>query len=339
MGPMSIPHVSPSRIQIFEPPSDTADLRLKHLIRPYDAKSAQIGLIGVPSDLGVIAGGGRGGARLGPDAIRGELRRYGTAYNFESDVDLSALSIVDVGNLEVDEAPTEIVHQRLTEAVSAMIAEGMLPVVLGGGHDLTFAGVRGLLQDSRREKFGGIALDAHFDVREVAEGKITSGTPFRRILDELKLPGEAFVEIGGNGSVNAKAHFDYLIQKESRIFSLHETRQKGMPALFARALQISRHRTGGIFVSIDLDAVAQSYAPGVSAPSPEGLTPEEAAQAALLAGEEPKVRYFDIMELNPIFDHDNRTARLAVAILHAFLCGVARRTRQTERGIGFRPKK
>ncbi|HET6370999.1 MAG TPA: arginase family protein, partial [Nitrospiria bacterium] len=92
-------------------------------------------------------------------------------------------------------------------------------------------------------------------------------------------------------------------------------------------------------VSSDLDAVAQAYAPGVSAPSPEGLTPEEAAQAALLAGEEPKVRYFDIMELNPIFDHDNRTARLAVAILHAFLCGVARRTRKSERGIGFRPER
>jgi formimidoylglutamase len=336
---MSIPHVSPSRIQIFEPPSDPADLRLRHLIRPYDGKAAQIGLLGAPSDLGVIAGGGRGGARLGPDAIRGELRRYGSAYNFESGVDLSALSIVDVGNLETGEEPIEVVHQRLTEAVSAMIGEGMLPVVLGGGHDLTFAGVRGLLQCSRKEKFGGIAIDAHFDVRKVVEEKITSGTPFRRILDELKLPGESFVEIGGNGCVNAKSHFDYLIQKESRIFSLHETRQKGMAALFLRALQIARHRTGGIFVSVDLDAVAQAFAPGVSAPSPEGLTAEEAAQAVLLAGEEPKVRYFDIMEINPIFDHDNRTARLAVAILHAFLCGVARRTRRTERGIGFRPKR
>jgi arginase family enzyme len=186
---------------------------------------------------------------------------------------------------------------------------------------------------------GGIMLDAHFDVREVVENRITSGTPFRRILEELKLPGERFVEIGANGAVNAKVHFDYLVGKKARVFSLHETRVKGMQALFSKAIEIAGHGTDGIFVSIDLDSVAQAFAPGVSAPSPEGLTPEEVCLAAYLAGQSPKTRYLDIMELNPIFDQDNRTARLAVAILHAFLSGrVQRKSRERRGGIGFKPR-
>jgi formimidoylglutamase len=334
---MSIPFVAPSRIKISDLPLNPSDLRLRDLIRPYDGAPAEISLIGAPSDLGVIAGGGRGGARLGPDAIREELRRYGTAYQFELGIDLSALSIVDVGNLQIDDGSIETTHQQLAEAVGALAGRGITPVLLGGGHDLTYPGVKGL--QGSCEEIGGITLDAHFDVREVVENKITSGTPFRRILDDLKLPGERFVEIGGNGIVNAKSHIDYLLGKKARIFSLHETRAKGMQAVFSKALEIAGHGAEGIFLSVDLDSVAQAFAPGVSAPSPEGLTPEEVCLAAYLAGQSPKIRYLDIMELNPIFDQDNRTARLAVAILHAFFSGrVQRKTRERRGGIGFKPR-
>jgi len=338
---MPIPHISPARIPIFEPPRDPDDLRVKHLIIPYgeprSGKEDALGLIGVGSDLGVTNGGGREGARLGPEAIRGELRRYGAAYDFESEADLSTLSIIDVGDLNVDPDSIEVTHRRLSEAVEAMLAERIFPIVLGGGHDLTFAGVRGLAKASQ-EALGGIAIDAHFDVREAREGQISSGTPFRRILEELSVPGERFVEIGANGCVNARIHFDYLMGKKARIFSLSETREKGMREVFAKALQTIAHQTQGIFVSFDLDSVAQAFAPGVSAPSPEGLTPREITDAAYLAGLEPKLRYLDIMELNPNFDQDNRTARLAVAILHAFFSGRVRRNAlQARERIGFRP--
>ena len=110
-----------------------------------------------------------------------------------------------------------------------------------------------------------------------------------------------------------------------------------MQEIFTRALQIAGKGAAGIFCSIDLDSVSQAFAPGVSAPSPEGLSPEEISLAALLAGRNEKIRYLDVMELNPLFDHDSRTARLAVALLHAFFCGlVQRQVKEARGGIGFK---
>lgn len=332
---MNMPHLVPSAVRIFDPPQDEQDLRLRHLFRPETIAGGDAILLGVPSDLGVIAGGGRGGARLGPEAFREEVRRYGCAYHFERGIDLTPLNVEDAGNLQVDAASLDLVHRRLTETIASAVRQGKLPVVIGGGHDLTFAAVRGLLE-AFGGPLGGLTVDAHFDVREIIDGTVTSGTPFRRILEELDLPGERFVEIGGNGCVNAKKHLDYLMAKKAQIFSLSEVRQKGISPIFSRSLQIAGHRADRIFVSIDLDGVAQAFAPGVSAPSPDGLTPEEITQAAFLAGLDPKVGYLDIMELNPVFDQDGRTARLAVAILHAFLCGLAaRRENRHRKSIGF----
>ncbi len=330
-----IPHTRPSAVKIYEEPKGRADLRIRHLVQDDHGQPVQVGLLGVPSDLGVVCGGGRAGAALGPDAIRRQLSRYGTAYNFELQVDLSLLTIVDFGDVVVDEASSEKTHQRLAEAVGAILSRGAIPVVLGGGHDLTFGGVRGLAGQTT-DPMGGIALDAHFDVREAIDGMMTSGTPFRNILENIDaVRGDRFVEIGSNGLVNAKGHFDYLCAKRARIFSLSEVRRIGIGSAMEKALDIAGRDTQKVFCSIDLDCIAQAYAPGVSAPSPEGLYPEEVTSAAYAFGRHPKAAYLDIMEMNPHYDQDDRTARLAAALILHFLAGVAMRHLLKKKVIGF----
>ncbi len=333
---MRIPDTEPAKIQFNETPLPQGDLRLRHLIRPYEGQPVQTGLLGVPTDAGVVQGGGRAGAALGPNAVREQLKRYGVAYNFERQVDLSSVAVADFGDLIPDEKSVEGTHQRLTNVVAAIVRLGAIPILLGGGHDLTFGGVRGLAEGAT-DAIGGLTIDAHFDVRETVNGVVTSGTPFRNILERIEtVRGDHFIEIGGNGLVNDKAHFDYLIMKKSRLFSLAETRQKGIGPIIEKALQIAGHGTEKIFCSIDLDSVAQAFAPGVSAPSPEGFTPEEVSLAAYLMGLHPKTAYFDIMELNPTFDQDGRTARLAAGLILHFLTGFALRKGRQEKVIGFR---
>jgi formimidoylglutamase len=332
---MQLPHTQPAKIQFDEKPVQN-DLRLRHLIRPYQGGPVQVGLLGAPSDAGVVQGGGRGGAALGPNAIREQLKRYGTAYNFERRSDLATLAMADFGDLIPDEKSVEETHRRLTGAVAAIVRLGAIPIVLGGGHDLTFGGVRGLA-DVVPGLIGGLAIDAHFDVRETVDGIITSGTPFRNILEKIQnIPGHSFIEIGGSGLVNARSHFEFLLATKAKVFSLAETRRKGMGPIVEKTLQIAGHRTEKLFCSIDLDAVAQAFAPGVSAPSPEGLTPEEVSLASYLIGLHPKTAYFDVMELNPTFDQDGRTARLAAGVILHFLAGVALRKERQEKVIGFR---
>jgi formiminoglutamase len=96
-----------------------------------------------------------------------------------------------------------------------------------------------------------------------------------------------------------------------------------------RALEIAEREVEAIFVSIDIDSAAQAFAPGCSAPSPDGFTPAELIAIAFAAGRHPQTRYLDLMEINPNFDLDHRTARLGAALLLAFLCGFAARRFET----------
>ncbi|MBI1987800.1 MAG: agmatinase family protein [Nitrospinae bacterium] len=346
---MSIPFVKSPEIQVYEEQRDPRDLRLKNLIRPYQGQKADLGLLGAPFDGGVVLGGGRAGAREGPAAVRKALKRYGTAYNLEREVDLSDLVLVDFGDLEVPEGMAAEVYRRLQAAVEGILETGAIPLVIGGGHDLAYADVSALVKSlSTRNgvpslkggditrwggnlpaaaggspKVGGINIDAHLDVREVVEGRITSGTPFRRVLEELKdqvLP-TSFLEIGAQGDVSSWHYVQYLKGKGSAIFPLEQVNRQGAGATMAQALEIASTETDALFLSVDIDAIAQAFAPGCSAPTPRGLTPQQVWEMVFLAGAHPQVRLMDLMEINPKYDVDDRTARLGVSILLAFLCG------------------
>ncbi len=77
--------------------------------------------------------------------------------------------------------------------------------------------------------------------------------------------------------------------------------------------------------TFDMDAVDQAYAPGVSAPTANGLRPELWLRAARMAGRHERVSSFDIVECNPDFDHGSQTARLAALTVWSFLKGLAKR--------------
>ena len=96
----------------------------------------------------------------------------------------------------------------------------------------------------------------------------------------------------------------------------------GMALYLSHALSQAT-QAGPAFVSFDIDGCAEAYAPAVSAPSADGFTPRQAVEAAFLAGQHEQVRLFEVVELNPHYDRDNQTARLAATIITAFLTGVA----------------
>jgi formiminoglutamase len=84
--------------------------------------------------------------------------------------------------------------------------------------------------------------------------------------------------------------------------------------------QILAERTcPAIFWGIDLDVVRAADSPGVSAPNPTGLTAEEIVQVAGIAGRDPRTRVFEISELNPSYDLDLRSSRLAAILIWTFL--------------------
>jgi arginase family enzyme len=182
---------------------------------------------------------------------------------------------------------------------------GLFPVAIGGGHDLTFPFVRGVIEHWKDRTVtidAGVYFDAHLDVRE----NTGSGMSFRRLIEDCAVK---HLEVrGANPMVNAREHW--------RWFLTH-----GGTDGDGRSTTPGRNR----FVSVDLDVLDAPVAPGVSAPNPAGWTVDRLSEQVRALGADPGVRCLDIMELNPTFDIDGRTARAAVHVFLSFLRGLAAR--------------
>jgi len=299
---------------------DSDDLQIRDLF-VETSERVDLALVGLPDDTAVSAGGGRAGAAGGPAAFRAAVSRLGSAYDADTQSDASGLKLVDLGDAATIRGDSRASHEAVTAAIDTALARAALVVAVGGGHDLTFAALRAL---ARLGNFGGVSVDAHLDVHASADGAITSGSPFRRALENLpQLAGKRFSCVGpAPGSVGA-GHARWLRTQGSHIHGLGEIRRLGAEAVVRDALR--RAGPGARFVSLDLDVVAAAHAPGVSAPAPVGLDPAEFVAAARTAATDPTVRYIDLMELNPEYDPDGRTARLAAITLAAIVSGLVER--------------
>jgi formimidoylglutamase len=295
---------------------------LRDLIRPAaELPEADVCLVGLPLDFGTVLEGGRAGAVHAPDTIRRELRRYHKTYNLEHNISLESLRIAEAGNLHLRHADHARNHAHIREQLAALLRQYPRVVVLGGSHDGTYSTVRGLFDATGGQPVGGINFDAHADVKDRPD-LISSGTPFGKLLREGFLAGPRFSEIGLHSNLNTREDIDFLHQQQATIVPLAHVQQDGMALYANRALSRATH-DGPAFVSFDIDGCAEAYAPAVSAPSADGFTPRQATEAAFLVGQNEAVRLFEVVELNPLYDRDNQTARLAATIITAYLTGVA----------------
>lgn len=314
---------------IFASRYDPQDRRIGDLLHevPPSGNRPVVALFGVPQDKGVERNGGRTGAAEAPDAIRRALYKF-TPYTGASLL-TSEVVLMDIGNLVVQGLPLEEIHQRQQEVVGYLVGEGVLPVTLGGGHDIAYPDIAGFGHVHR--KFGVINLDPHTDVRPLINGTMPhSGSPFRQMLDDknLHIPPGAFVEFGIQRFAVAQAHAEYLVEHGMHIMWYHEIRRQGFRSALHTALEkATGNNSWPLFISFDMDSVRSADAPGVSATAPIGFTGDELCEAAEFFGASPLTTMIDLAEVNPAFDVDGRTAKLAALMLMHFLAGVAERSR------------
>jgi len=255
-----------------------------------------VALLGLPDDTGVKLNGGRPGARGGPQAFRAALSRYGATQ-------AAFPGVFDAGDVKPGRSLGET-HARVTVAATALLDAGLFPIAIGGGHDLTFPFVRAIA--ARYPGLAGIYFDAHLDVRETRG----SGMPFRKLVEEC---GVSALHLHGfRPLVNSAAHLAWF-----RAHGGNAHPDDGKVAL---------PKAKALFSSFDLDVLDAAHAPGVSALNPAGWTVPQAEAWVRACGADPRVRCFDLMELNPAFDPEGRTARVAAHLFLTFLQGFASRT-------------
>jgi arginase len=295
----------------------------------------RVTLIGVPLDLGA----GRRGVDMGPSALR--------AAGAEARVEALGYEVDDWGDLPVKIQETQgpgdprlkylkeilevcgLLRDRVGEAAAA----GTLPIVLGGDHSVAMGTIAGLSRHlrKRQQKLGLVWFDAHADSNtpETSPSGNIHGMPLAVALgygDErlVSLAGETPMVEAARASVVGLRDVDPAERatvKASGIgaFTMRDIDERGMRTVMEEAIQRATSGTAGIHVSFDLDSIDPDLAPGVGTPSPGGISYREAHLAMEMLADTGKVVSAELVEVNPILDQQNGTARLGVELLCSLL--------------------
>ena len=269
-------------------------------------------LLGYACDEGVTRNLGRPGAKNGPKALRGRLGkmpllREGTI-------------LWDAGDLACSDGALEVLQQDFSQAIHQLVRNGYFPIAIGGGHDISYAHFLGLCQARGPEtRIGILNFDAHLDLRTPLP-KPHSGSPFLQIAHLCKQDGREFHYscVGARRDANAQELWDRAASLGSVVVEREELETGNMESVLDRIRQFTEP-LDALYLTIDLDGFSSAYAPGVSAPSPMGFSPEVVLPCLDLLLGSGKLLSMDIAELNPAHDRDSQTAVLAASLVHRVL--------------------
>lgn len=278
------------------------DLQIK------EGQDPKIALLGYAVDAGVISNGGRSGAKDGPDSIR---KMLGPLANHINETTL----VYDYGNIVVEDDNSDAAQLLMCDTICSFLQENHLPVILGGGHDAAFPHFLGIQKylETTGQTVGIINFDAHFDLRSLIDGKGHSGSPFLQIANQFSNSFNYLV-LGIQKASNPKTLFETASSLNCNFIEIEQFNIAHWD-LVKNSITNFIASVDKVYVSIDLDGFSSAYAPGVSAPSPIGFTPEIVWKSLDVIIQSNKLLCFDIVELNPTFDQDNATARLGARCL------------------------
>ncbi len=300
------------------------------LAQPYDAQ--HIGLIGFACDQGVRRNQGRVGAKAAPPLIRQAFAALPviSALQQRFNGQLSAL-LGDAGDIHCHdndgfaESTLEQAQIKYADKVSHIIRQGGLPIGLGGGHAIAYGSFLGLWQALKEKNdtttsthaaptIGIINFDAHLDIRQ--SDVATSGTPFRQIAEHLDAHEQLFHYccIGVSQFSNTAALFDRAEQLGVHIISDEDCHHQPWDML-AQQIDTFVSKVDVLYMTIDMDCLPSSVVPGVSAPAAYGIELSFVERAVKLIMASGKVKVADLAEINPTFDVDNRSCKVAARLL------------------------
>lgn len=295
------------------PSADPNDEQFGDIIEschPTDLDDYDAVIVGEPYDGAVI---GRQGAAEGPQAIRAALAAV-KSHHFDSGP-LSDLG--DLGNLTpLHSATVRETQAAVREATQDIHAAPAFPVFLGGDNSLTYPNAAPLLETGA---LGCLTVDAHLDVREVRDGA-TSGTPYRQLFDAGL---DAYACLGARHFETTTAYHEYVRAQGGTVVTAEEVGDDPVAAV-DHALD-AMAGVDHVYVSLDIDVVDASSAPGVSAPTPGGLSTRELFRVLRLVAAADRVAGFEIVECAPPLDRDDRTVAVAARAVAHFLSGLAAR--------------
>jgi arginase len=276
-------------------------------------------------------GADRRGVDMGPAAIRyaGVIKRL-TSLGYEVK-DFGDISVPHFEEIHPEHHSLKYLREitdvstRLADLIDERMNEGYFPLILGGDHSISIGSIAGIAR--HKKKMGLIWFDAHGDLNtaETTPSGNIHGMPLAVALgfghpDLTRIGGfspkinpENVVIIGARDLDPGEKE---LIKKLGiKVFTMHEVDRLGMTYVMEETLKIVTNGTDGVHLSLDLDGLDPLYAPGVGTPVVGGLTYRESHLAMEMLAESNALTSAEFVEVNPILDKQNTTAKTAVALI------------------------
>lgn len=275
--------------------------------------ASSVCFLGFAVDEGVRRNKGRQGAQWGPQAMRQAMSSFPILEN---------TSLWDAGNIYCLERQLETAQVSLGNQVAELLAAKAFPVLLGGGHEMAwghYQGIRRYLDEHYPgASLGVVNIDAHFDLRKPEAGNfLSSGTSFWHMWQDCQSRQTDFhyLVLGIQKYGNTEALFQTAAKSKTQYVLAQElTKERIYQAVHDMAAKVDF-----IYLTLCLDALGAAYAPGVSAPNPLGITPYQVRDILEAVHRTNQLLSFDIAELNPRFDIDGHSAKLAAQLIFELL--------------------
>lgn len=285
------------------------------IVRPEEASLRAAGathaIYGIPFDSTTIT---RTGSMHGPRAVRDASSQY-LPYHFDYGINISDyITLVDCGDAQAVPGSAAKTFAAAERDLTQMYKSGVMPIIIGGEHSVTIPGTAAIAK-ALGGPLGFVLFDTHMDTAmDIGGERLTHCAPVSRTIELEQFSSTNTVLIGMHGPANPREELAWVCEHGVRMYTMKEILERGIEEVVREAMAIAWKDTIGVYVSIDIDCVEGSYAPGTCAPEPGGLTARELLQAMAIVG---AVGYsaFDVVEIAPQYDPGGITARLACRVI------------------------
>ena len=272
---------------------------------------AAVGLIGAPLAAGSVT---PGGCDQSPALLRKTLGRIGR-YDVETGREL-ATQVSDRGDVALANMSIEAATPVLQQAVAASAEAHALTLLVGGNNAVTRPGLLGVGGDL--EEIGLITLDAHFDMRDTAEG-LSNGNPVRALLED-GLPGANIAQVGLAPFANSRAMHEDAVEAGNLVVTMGDIREHGIDWAVAHALDHIAH-CDALVIDCDIDVIDRSQFPAAPGARPGGMAANDFFRAVRRLASDPRVRVIDLTEWDPPLDPSDLSALTAARWVAECLAG------------------
>ncbi len=342
VGPHTGPHTgSHTGSPAEEPPDDEApgyEGLATFCHRPWipdladlAARGPDVAVIGAPFDIATTH---RPGARFGPRALRALAYEPGT-YHLDLGIEIfDWLDVVDAGDARCPSGQTEASHRNIRTKVGGIAGLGIVPVVIGGDHSITWPAASGVAEAVGWGELGLLHFDAHADTADIIDGNLAShGTPMRRLIESGAVRGRNFVQVGLRGYWPPPDVFAWMRKQDMRWHLMHEVWERGSRAVVTDAIAQAVDGCRALYLSVDIDVLDPGFAPGTGTPEPGGMSPADLLRAVRQIALDTPLVAADIVEVAPPYDHAENTVNNAHRVAMEVFAALAHRRRAAAGGV------